>query len=287
MVKITTLIENTSDELGKLHAEHGLSLWIEDGGTNILFDTGQSGKFIENAKHLGIDLAKTDFMLLSHAHYDHAGGVLDFLKTFPCRPELWIGECFFSQGKKYHYTDGSIRADFAKSPGRRYIGVNFSEKDLLSAGVKLRYVREETVQLSPSVYVFHRFPRRYSFEKLNPTMELETAAGFKTDPFDDEIALGVVTASGIIVLLGCAHPGFLNMTDAIAQRTGKKIAGIIGGTHLIEASAARTALSIQTVREMGIYLLGLSHCTGSEAAEEFQKAFPGTFVNRTGASLQM
>lgn len=287
MVKITTLIENTPDRDRKLHAEHGLSLWIEDGKQKILFDTGQSGKFIENAKRLGVDLESADKMVLSHAHYDHGGGMRAYWQAFSQRPELWLGRCFFSQGKKFHMSDGSVKTDFAKEPGRRYIGVDFTEQDILEQGMKVRYVSEPMQQVSESIYVFGNFERRYAFETLNPTMELKTAAGFIVDSFADEIALGVITANGVVVLLGCAHPGFLNMASAISERTGKKLAGIIGGTHLVEADAARTALSVATVREMGISVLGLSHCTGSAAVAAFQEAFPGSFVNRTGAVLQL
>lgn len=46
-LKITTLIENNSDDNGQLLYEHGLSLYIETDGKNILFDTGESGNFIK------------------------------------------------------------------------------------------------------------------------------------------------------------------------------------------------------------------------------------------------
>ena len=40
--------ENNQDHNGLLYNEHGLSLYIEADGKKIIFDTGQSGKFIEN-----------------------------------------------------------------------------------------------------------------------------------------------------------------------------------------------------------------------------------------------
>lgn len=51
-LQITTLIENNQDEKKELINEHGLSLYIELDGLNILFDTGQTGDFIKNAKIL-------------------------------------------------------------------------------------------------------------------------------------------------------------------------------------------------------------------------------------------
>ena len=75
---ITVLSENltSSDKLG---SEHGLSLYIETETHKILFDTGASGLFAENAGKLGVDLAKVDLAVISHGHYDHGGGLKTFL----------------------------------------------------------------------------------------------------------------------------------------------------------------------------------------------------------------
>ncbi|MGB2988117.1 MAG: MBL fold metallo-hydrolase, partial [Phycisphaerae bacterium] len=73
-LRITVLVENTVGARG-LTAEHGLALWIEADGMNILFDTGQGPALTVNAKALGIDLRKTDAVVLSHGHYDHTGGL--------------------------------------------------------------------------------------------------------------------------------------------------------------------------------------------------------------------
>ena len=42
-------------------------------------DTGKDGSFIENARLMGIDIKSVDFAVISHFHYDHAGGLLDFM----------------------------------------------------------------------------------------------------------------------------------------------------------------------------------------------------------------
>jgi 7,8-dihydropterin-6-yl-methyl-4-(beta-D-ribofuranosyl)aminobenzene 5'-phosphate synthase len=58
-MRIVVLAENTasSDEYG---AEHGLSLYIETKKHRLLFDTGASGLFAENAEKLGVELAGVD-----------------------------------------------------------------------------------------------------------------------------------------------------------------------------------------------------------------------------------
>ena len=72
-MKITCLVDDCARE--GVGAEHGLSLWVEACGKKLLFDSGASGLFLENASRLGIDVADADFAVLSHAHYDHGGGL--------------------------------------------------------------------------------------------------------------------------------------------------------------------------------------------------------------------
>jgi 7,8-dihydropterin-6-yl-methyl-4-(beta-D-ribofuranosyl)aminobenzene 5'-phosphate synthase len=78
-MKITTLTDNVVNN-SYLAAEHGLSMYLETDSLKILFDTGQSDLFVKNAYQLGIDLSQTDFLILSHSHYDHTGGLKAFMK---------------------------------------------------------------------------------------------------------------------------------------------------------------------------------------------------------------
>lgn len=77
---IKVLIENTaiSKDFG---CEHGLSLYIETGDRKILFDVGASELFLENAKKLGVDVSDVDYLVISHGHYDHGGGLRAFLTS--------------------------------------------------------------------------------------------------------------------------------------------------------------------------------------------------------------
>ena len=96
-IKITTLVENSVYGKG-LQGEHGLSLLVDTGGHRLLFDTGASDLFIRNARMLGIDLKDVDFLVLSHGHRDHTGGLHHFLQVnqkaeVVCKKELFIPKC--------------------------------------------------------------------------------------------------------------------------------------------------------------------------------------------------
>ena len=83
---ITTLVENTVFMGPKrLKGEHGLSFLIEKDGHKLLFDTGQTGIFAENAAILGVNPAEISTVVLSHGHYDHTGGLSVLLDMVPDR----------------------------------------------------------------------------------------------------------------------------------------------------------------------------------------------------------
>ena len=79
MINTTVLLENSLYNRN-LKKAHGLSLLIKTPEQHILLDTGPDSKFYKNAKKMGIDLSKVDSLVLSHAHYDHTGGVNKFCK---------------------------------------------------------------------------------------------------------------------------------------------------------------------------------------------------------------
>jgi 7,8-dihydropterin-6-yl-methyl-4-(beta-D-ribofuranosyl)aminobenzene 5'-phosphate synthase len=80
---IKVLAENTS-ATNDLCSEHGLSLYIETKGHKLLFDTGASAFFAENAIKMNVDLSAVDLAVISHGHYDHGGGLKTFLNINTC-----------------------------------------------------------------------------------------------------------------------------------------------------------------------------------------------------------
>lgn len=284
-MKITTLIENSQDDLKILKNEHGLSMFIETPNCNILFDTGKSGDFIDNAKKLKVDIDKTDIIVLSHAHYDHCGGIKRFIENFSTRPQLFIGKDFFKNSNRYHYSDGSIKTDFSDKTGYKYIGIDFDEKYLQLNKISINYIHKNATKISENIYIYSNFDKHYSFEKSNESMKIKVEDKYITDSFSDEIALVLDTSKGLMILLGCSHPGVLNMVTSIRNTFQKKILGVIGGTHLVEADTDRIKKSIEYFNDLGINMVGVSHCTGEKAVELFAKECKGFFINKTATVI--
>lgn len=286
-MKITTLIENSQDDLKVLTNEHGISMFIQAPNCNILFDTGKSGAFIDNAKKLNIDISKTDIILLSHAHYDHCGGIKRFIETFSTRPELFISEDFFKNSDRYHYSDGSLKTDFSTETGYTYVGIDFNENYLKSNRIPVNFISGSVTKIRDDIYICSNFSKYYSFEKPNNNMQMKIENKYITDSFSDEIALVLDTSKGLLVLLGCSHPGVLNMISTISEVFKKKILGVVGGTHLVEADEDRIKKSIKYFNDLNTSMVGVSHCTGEKAVKLFAEGCKGFFINKTGTVIKI
>lgn len=272
MTIITTLIENSPGEHHGLLSEHGISFHIRKDGHSLLFDAGQSEAFIHNAAKLRVGLSATDFVVLSHGHYDHSGGfrrLCDYASDF----ELRIGNGFFVD--KYAVRGGAY--DF--------LGNDFDEDFLSDRGIRYSFAAEATEEIVPGVFILSNFPRRHDDEVVNPRFLLRRNNAFEPDRFDDEILLAVDTPRGLVVLLGCSHPGMKNMLDAVTARLRRPILAVLGGTHLVESKGEGLERSLAYLNDGNIKIVGVSHCTGKEAVERLRASNAGFFHNVTGSSL--
>lgn len=269
---ITTLIENTGGEHLGLQSEHGLSFYIEKDGCHILFDTGQSGRFIENASQLKIDLTTLDYVVLSHGHYDHSGGI-KALSDLTCDFKLIMGEGFFND--KYGFKNNSWQ----------FLGNSFDESFLSQKKIEYQFVNQPLIELIPDVYVISQFPRIHNDEVINPRFKIRKNEQLVDDHFDDEVLVAVDTDDGLVVILGCSHPGMKNMLDATVKLLNRPVYAILGGTHLVEANDSSLKTSLEYLNNDDLKVIGVSHCTGKPAMEYLASNDDRYFKNGTGSSL--
>lgn len=253
MVRITALMDNVRSEHKALIAEHGLSLLLEWPDRRILFDCGASAAVLANAHRLGRTLDRLDAVVLSHSHYDHAAGYRDLLEAGLGSRLLYTGPHFFEP-------------KFAQN-GPRYtdLSAGFDEAFLAGRGIERRVV-EPHCEIAPGVHLIGGFARTHAFETIPPRFVRQTETGFVPDDFADEICLALDLGDRLAVLVGCSHPGILNMIEHVHNTLQKPVWGVFGGTHLAEAGGERIEATVAGLRGMGLELLGLSHCSG-EAAE--------------------
>jgi len=256
-MKIIALIENTRlERASELVAEYGLSLYIETRGKRILFDTGASGSFADNATKMGIDLTAVDALVISHHHFDHGGGLERFLTLNSSAP-VYLRH---SEAEDFFFRVPLL--------SDRYIGL---DQDLLRQKAdRLTFVSVLT-EITPSVFILTDIPDRYPVPKGNRRLLAKTGGGSRQDDFGHELVMVIREQDGLVVFTGCSHHGVLNMVTAVTKAfPGESIKGLFGGFHLIGLPVLNTmAGSKRSVREIGDALLDFpidqvftGHCTG-------------------------
>jgi len=101
-----------------------------------------------------------------------------------------------------------------------------------------------------------------------------------------EQALAVRTARGPVVITGCAHPGIISIIRRAAEICGGSVYLVLGGFHLMGASADSVKRIIREMKLLGVERAGPCHCTGSAAIRLFREAFGPGFI-RAGAGLRI
>ena len=135
---------------------------------------------------------------------------------------------------------------------------------LLRHGIEHRSVGE-LMPIAPGVTLVGRFHRTHAFETIPGRFVRLSPHGFCRDDFADEICLAVDVGGTLAVLVGCSHPGILNMIETVHARLNMPVSAVFGGTHLVEADTPRISATIARLKEMGLRTFGLSHCTGDHA----------------------
>lgn len=259
-MKITALMDNIASEHKGLIAEHGLSYFVDTGETQLLFDCGGSSHPFLNAEKMNLSLSEVETVVLSHGHYDHAAGFKDAMDVITPK-RLITGTDFFEE--KYAY-DGIIAT---------YLGTGFGEEFVTKHKVE-HVVCEKQLKLDNYAYVISDFKRETPFETIPERFVIRKENQFIKDDFHDEVCLVIESEKGLVVVLGCSHPGVLNMLSSIQNILKKPIYAVFGGTHLIEADEKRIECSLQKMKEMGVGLICMSHCSGNQSIE-MAKEFDG------------
>jgi 7,8-dihydropterin-6-yl-methyl-4-(beta-D-ribofuranosyl)aminobenzene 5'-phosphate synthase len=122
-------------------------------------------------------------------------------------------------------------------------------------------------------------PRISDFEPPDATMKIRGTGGeWLQDDLRDDLSLVVATGKGLVVVLGCAHAGLINiLTHVNAKLPGQPIHAVIGGTHLGFADPAQFDATVAALRHFGIQRLGASHCTGLANCARLQHLFGEQF----------
>src|SRR6266568_3249581 len=209
------------DAFGKdsaLQKDWGYAALVEYGGKRILFYSGNNPEILaQNAKAKDVDLSKLDFVVMSHRHGDHMGGLADLLKVNPkvkiYAPKEGFGVYGADLPSTFYRNDPSLPPEqryYSGAPpdvmrfGSAWPGANFQLVD-------------KTVEIAADIHLI-------SLVSDKPgTLELH------------ELSLAINTPDGIVLVVGCSHPGIDKIVEA-ASTINPRIHLIAGGLHLVVAS---------------------------------------------------
>jgi 7,8-dihydropterin-6-yl-methyl-4-(beta-D-ribofuranosyl)aminobenzene 5'-phosphate synthase len=269
---IKALVENTTitDDLG---CEHGLSLYIETAKHKILFDVGASGLFFQNAKKLGVNIADVDFLVISHGHYDHGGGLKAFLRENE-KAEVFLHRLAF---EKYYASrpNGTLE----------YIGLD----EYLKHDKRIVFTSDRFF-ISSGIQLFSHIAQKEPLPISNRGLLKECDGHMTDDTFAHEQNLIIEEDGKNLLITGCAHNGIVNILEHFCSIKGRMPDCVIGGFHLSSSSGGHE--NPETLNRIAQHLLSTKakyytcHCTGLEPYKKL-KALMGDRIDylATGSEL--
>ncbi|MFL5436713.1 MAG: MBL fold metallo-hydrolase, partial [Myxococcales bacterium] len=244
-----------------MEKDWGFAALIEYGGKRILFDTGDNPDILaKNARARGVDLSNLDFAVLSHRHGDHMGG-LDYLLSVNPRVKIYAPKENF--GVYGFSLPGSFyRKDEALPPEQRYYdGSPPQVMKFGSAWPKANFeLIEKTTEIAPGIRLVATVSDKPT------TLELR------------ELSLAIDTPDGIVLVVGCSHPGIDKIVEA-AMAIDPRIHLIAGGLHLVVAKDADIDGIVTALRDRyKVSYIAPGHCTGEPTFAALEKAFARRYL---------
>ena len=234
----------------------GFAALVEYGGKRILFDTGNNAEiFARNVRALGVDLRRLDFVVISHRHGDHTSGMSYLLRVNPQVKIYAPKEAFGVFGAALPST--FYRRDPSLADSMRYYEGSPPEKMTFGTPwpqANIQWI-DSLTEVAPGVTII-------STVSQNPgTLELR------------ELSLAVRGPEGLMLLVGCSHPGIENIVEA-ARPLGDHVAIIFGGLHLVTTPDTTIARIASALRDRwGVVKIAPGHCTGEPAFAELRRVF--------------
>lgn len=267
--RVLILSDNRSLD-DRLAFEHGWSAWIDAGPAGcLLWDTGQTGVFLDNARTLGVDPTTARAVGLSHGHHDHAGGLPELLAAGYAGPVHGHPDVLL---RRYSRRDSATFRSIGMGDGR------------LAGGFPGFAPMPDVRELLPGVTMLAAISRLPGNHTATDNLFRDTAGNIPDDVPDDAF-LVIDGVDGPLVLLGCCHAGLANSLARVRSRLGiSRIAAVAGGLHLGGASRQALAQAVKSLKAFGVKRLYPGHCTGQAGLDYLREHFPGE-VTESGCGL--
>jgi 7,8-dihydropterin-6-yl-methyl-4-(beta-D-ribofuranosyl)aminobenzene 5'-phosphate synthase len=253
--RITVLFDAFGSDAA-MQKDWGYSSLIEIGGRRVLFDTGNNGEvLVANAKARDVDLPALDFVIMSHRHGDHMGGLAKLLalnrKLKIYAPKEGFGVYGSDLKSSFYRKDPTLPSE------QRYYGGTPPEIMVFGTawpGADIQLI-EKTTQIAPGMHLIALVSDKPG------TLELR------------ELSLALETPDGIVLVVGCSHTGIDNIVNA-ATAIDPRIHLVAGGMHLVVAKDAEIDSVVATLHDTyKVAYVAPGHCTGEPTFKALRQAY--------------
>jgi 7,8-dihydropterin-6-yl-methyl-4-(beta-D-ribofuranosyl)aminobenzene 5'-phosphate synthase len=238
----------------------GFAALVEVAGKRILFDTGNDPHILaDNVKAAGVDLTRLDFAVISHRHLDHTAGLSYLLEVNPA-VVLYVPK------EPFGVFGGSLPASFLRHDDSLDVHERYFDgapREALVSGTpfprgRFNYV-DKTTEVAPGIYVIALV------SETPGTREMR------------ELSLAVRTPQGLVLVVGCSHPGIERIVEA-AETIDPRVRIVFGGFHMPaapDAEIARVATSLHD--RLKVERLAPGHCTGEPTFAHFKRIWGAAY----------
>jgi 7,8-dihydropterin-6-yl-methyl-4-(beta-D-ribofuranosyl)aminobenzene 5'-phosphate synthase len=276
---ISVLIENSVCRTTphQVKSEHGVSLYIELNEKKVLFDVGKSDLFYANAQKMGIDISDVDYLIISHGHFDHGGGIKKFLQI--------------NKKAKIYLHKKAIKKHYAKLLGLIPLYIGLDNKTIQQHINRFHFIEKDEI-LSDDMMILEDFQHQFPMPKGNASLYQKENNKYVKDQFKHEIVLVLKEKEKTVLMTACSHSGIINMYNKAQEALkNQKINAVFGGFHIHNPVTKKNEpkdyldkLTTELQKIDSIFYTG--HCTGAKnfkylkqsLGDQLQTMFTGEII---------